>query len=257
MYADDTTLFCNIDNNVTEDVINRELFKIYEWLGANKLTLNVSKTEPICKNLRLLKLTDMFSIAVWKFYYKLMSNQLPTYFTGWRPELPRVCARYEIRSPVSHLPVITHKFAEHSLRYCLINGNASAVHLEPIIKIRKKAIKTITFSSYLSPSEHIFQSLNILYFRKLVIQRVSLLMFKISKCDVLKPLYALFRINNSYHNYQTRRSESIHVPICRTEAIYKTFSYFGAHIMIWNHISNNISTNVSYSFLKHIVKFYI
>ena len=242
MYADDTTLFCNIDNNVTEDVINRELFKIYEWLRANKLALNVSKTkfmvfhtrnksvrypclkingkliervtqfnflglilesnmswnlhinhislkiskaigilyrlktiypqlvlqtlyntlilpyfnycilawgatisegnplhllqkkalrlisnsnyiahtEPICKNLGLLKLTDMFSIAVWKFYYKLMNNQLPTYFTGWRPELPRVCARYEIRSPVFHLPVIKHKFAEHSLRYCLI-----------------------------------------------------------------------------------------------------------------------------------------
>ena len=242
MYADDTTLFCNIDNNVTEDVINRELFKIYEWLGANKLALNVSKTkfmvfhtrnksvrypslkingkliervtqfnflglilesnmswhlhinhislkiskaigilyrpktiypqsvlqtlyntlilsyfnycilawgatisegnplhvlqkkalrlisnsnyiahtEPICKNLRLLKLTDMFSIAVWKFYYKLMNNQLPTYFTEWRSELPRVCARYEIRSPVFHLPVIKHKFAEHSLRYCLI-----------------------------------------------------------------------------------------------------------------------------------------
>ena len=27
MYADDTTLFCNIDNNVTEDVINRELLR--------------------------------------------------------------------------------------------------------------------------------------------------------------------------------------------------------------------------------------
>ena len=45
MYADDTTLFCNIDNNVTEDVINRELYKIYEWLGANKLALNVSKSK--------------------------------------------------------------------------------------------------------------------------------------------------------------------------------------------------------------------
>ena len=238
MYANDTTLFCNIDNNVTEDVINRELFKIYEWLGANKLVLNVSKTkfmvfhtrnksvrypslkingnliervtqfnfldlilesnmswnlhinhislkiskaigilyrlktiypqsvlqtlyntlilpyfnycilawgatinegnplhllqkkalrlifnsnyiahtESICKNLRLLKLTDMFSMAVWKFYYKLMNNQLPTYFTGWRPKLPRVCARYENRRPIFHLPVIKHKFAEHSLR---------------------------------------------------------------------------------------------------------------------------------------------
>ena len=202
MYADDTTLVCNIDNNVTEDVINRELLKVYEWLGANKLSLNVAKTkfmvfhtsnrlvrypnllingrpiervtqfnflglilqsnmswsmhtdhislkvskaigiiyrlkdvypllvlqtlyntlilpyfnycilswgatisngnrlhllqkkalrlisnsnyiahtEPIHKNLRLFKLTDMFPIAVWKFYYKLMNNQLPEYF---------------------------------------------------------------------------------------------------------------------------------------------------------------------------------
>ena len=45
MYADDTTLFCNIDNNVTEDVINRERLKVYEWLGANKLSLNVAKTK--------------------------------------------------------------------------------------------------------------------------------------------------------------------------------------------------------------------
>ena len=72
-------------------------------------------------------------------------------------------------------------------------------------------------------------------------------MFKLSKCDVPKPLHALFRINNSYHNY--------HVPIGRNEAIYKTFSYFGAHI--WNHISNNISTNVSYSSFNHLVKFYV
>ena len=45
MYADDTTLFCNINNNVT--VINRELLKVYEWLGANKLSLNVAKTKLI------------------------------------------------------------------------------------------------------------------------------------------------------------------------------------------------------------------
>ena len=45
MYADDTTLFCNIDNNVIEIVINRELLKVYEWLGANKLSLTVAKTK--------------------------------------------------------------------------------------------------------------------------------------------------------------------------------------------------------------------
>ena len=45
MYADDTTLFCNMDNNVDEHVINNELCKISEWLRANKLSLNISKTK--------------------------------------------------------------------------------------------------------------------------------------------------------------------------------------------------------------------
>ena len=81
----------------------------------------IEHTEPICKKNTIAKAhRDMFSIAVWKFYYKLMNNQLPTYFVEWRPELPKVCTRYEIRSPVFHLQVFKHKFAEHSLRYCLI-----------------------------------------------------------------------------------------------------------------------------------------
>ena len=140
------------------------------------------------------------------------------------------------------------------LIYCNeVWGNASVVHLEPIIKIQKRTIRTITFSSYLSPYEPIFQSLNILYFRKLVIQRVSLLMFKISKCDVPKPLPYLELIIHiitirqggvSLFTFQLVRPK-LHIKI----------SYFGAHI--WNHISNNISTNVSYSSFKHLVKFYI
>ena len=45
MHADDTTLYCNINRNVTTEVINGELLKINQWLGANKLSSNVSKTK--------------------------------------------------------------------------------------------------------------------------------------------------------------------------------------------------------------------
>ena len=45
MHADDTTLNCNINHNVTAEVINGELLKINQWLGANKLSLNVSTTK--------------------------------------------------------------------------------------------------------------------------------------------------------------------------------------------------------------------
>ena len=45
MYADDTTLYCNVNQNITAQVINEELLKINQWLRANKLSLNVTKTK--------------------------------------------------------------------------------------------------------------------------------------------------------------------------------------------------------------------
>ena len=44
MYADDTTLYCNLEDFVdcdTETAINRELQKINLWLQRNKLTLKL------------------------------------------------------------------------------------------------------------------------------------------------------------------------------------------------------------------------
>ena len=37
MYADDIALYCNVNNNATDDLLNYELSKIFDWLGANKL----------------------------------------------------------------------------------------------------------------------------------------------------------------------------------------------------------------------------
>ena len=45
MYEDDTTLYCNVNTNVTDDLLNCELSIICDWLGANKVALNVSTTK--------------------------------------------------------------------------------------------------------------------------------------------------------------------------------------------------------------------
>ena len=46
MYADDTTLFRDINGNpADEHLLNMELRKITNWLSANKLSLNVNKTK--------------------------------------------------------------------------------------------------------------------------------------------------------------------------------------------------------------------
>ena len=46
MYADDTTLYCNIENREhCEDTINKELSNIHQWLTSNKLSLNIKMTK--------------------------------------------------------------------------------------------------------------------------------------------------------------------------------------------------------------------
>ena len=36
MYADDTTIYCNIAQNVSDEVMYMELSKVSQWLAANK-----------------------------------------------------------------------------------------------------------------------------------------------------------------------------------------------------------------------------
>ena len=39
----------------------------------------IAHSEPLCKSLNILKIPDIFTCSLWKFYYKLSKNQLPTY----------------------------------------------------------------------------------------------------------------------------------------------------------------------------------
>ena len=49
MYADETTLYCNLDcDHTSTTMINDELKKISRCLAANKLSLNVRKTNYMC-----------------------------------------------------------------------------------------------------------------------------------------------------------------------------------------------------------------
>ena len=45
MYADDTTLYCNFNQNISGIKINHELWKVSQWLAAKKLSLNVGKNK--------------------------------------------------------------------------------------------------------------------------------------------------------------------------------------------------------------------
>ena len=65
--------------------IDKISLKISKTIGiaAN----DYSHTEPLCKKLRVLKSFDIFYVAVWKSYYTLMYNDLPSYFLPFTMQL--------------------------------------------------------------------------------------------------------------------------------------------------------------------------
>ena len=149
-----------------------------------------------------------------------------------------------------------HTFVFPYLIYCVeVWGNTHVIHLNPIIKLQKEYIRAITFSHYLEPSQPIFNQINILDFLKLVMQRISLMMFKQHNGIEPTPIAKLFELNNLHHNYNTRQNRNLHTQIGNRESVYKLFSFH--RINIWNNLSSKISTDVSYASLKNLVKTYL
>ena len=115
----------------------------------------IAHSEPICKQLGLIKVPDMYRIAIWKFYYKLMNNVLPPYFSIMKPTLPRICDHYGIRRPTFHLPIIHHEYAEHLLEYQItkvLNDPGSIIYTLKVqthsFKGLKKYLKITFLDSY-------------------------------------------------------------------------------------------------------------
>ena len=54
-------------------------------------------------------------------------------------------------------------------------GNASNIHLDPIIKLQKRCVRIITFSNYLESRSPLFRTLEILNLKQIVIHRITLI----------------------------------------------------------------------------------
>ena len=88
------------------------------------------------------------------------------------------------------------------LTYCVeIWGNAANIYLDSLVKLQKKIIRVLTFSQYLAHTNDLFAQLQILPFKKLVIHRIGLQMFKNNLGYIPKAVKSLFTTNSDIHKY--------------------------------------------------------
>ena len=107
--------------------------------------------------------------------------------------------------------------------HCEIWGDTACSYLDLLIKLQKICVRAITFSNYLALSTPIFKILNILKFEKLVVQRISLMMYKYNIGEVPKPISDLCMVNCFVHKHNTRSGGYLHTSLGRSEARYRTF----------------------------------
>ena len=99
-------------------------------------------------------------------------------------------------------------------------SNAHDMYLDLLIKLQKKCVRVITFSYYLEYTTPLFGQLDILSFKKIVIQRISLLMFKRHTGSTPLPINNLFTENNAQYTYFTRQTNNLHTQIRKNEKVY-------------------------------------
>ena len=167
MYADDTTLYCNINQTITAETINKELIKISQWLGANKLSLNVAKTKFMVfhaskKSVIYPELqingNNIERVTQFNFLGLILESNL-----SWNKHINHISLKvskaigilYRLKSvyPLSVLLTLYNTLVLPYFNYGILTWGSIIKEDHHLHKLQKKAIRIITQSDYIAHTE--------------------------------------------------------------------------------------------------------
>ena len=269
LFADDTTVLIEGTNiNTMIAALNCELAKLTEWLNANKLSINVSKSHymvfhrsrrKINKGNILLDTTILSQVIYTKFLGVILDDKLK-----WTHHISYIknkrygyYTKSQKGSEKKVLLQLYHSFVTPYLIYCLeIWGNASDIHLQPLITTHTKIVRIITFSSYCSHTNILFKHLNVLPFKKLLFLRIGFHMFRYEYGQLPDALNMfLLRIDLCIITILETRINSVLLLLSiytETETFDLLVSMFGTY-----YICDNINIDTPFASFKRILKKFI
>ena len=92
------------------------------------------------------------------------------------------------------------------------------------MKIQKKIIRIITFSTYTAHTEPLFSNLKILQLEKLTILRITIQMFKYSNNLVPDAIMNIFTKHKFTHEHNTRHKTNFRHPLGKQDYMYRSFT---------------------------------
>jgi hypothetical protein len=273
LFADDTNLlYADKNLKILENIVNAELLNIYNWLTANKLSLNIKKSNFIIfhsyqKRLDYavdLKMYDAqsntFVSLATKNYIKYLGVLMDSNLS-WKFHIGNIASNLSKRIgiiarlrhfvPVSTLISIYKSLMLPYLTYGIVVwGRAAKCYIDKILKLQKRALRLIYSAHYLSHAIPYFQSANVLPINLLYYKSVSILMHDVSRTVVPPNISALFTPLSQVHEHNTRSStrKNFHVEYSGLDVQSKSFSRMGGRI--WNSIPTELREKSKNHFKK-------
>ena len=216
LFADDTTVFYSGDpsDKNTEKNLNTELEKVSCWLAANKLSLNVKKSNFLHFHYgKTPKETLHIKINNIPVEEKDCTKYLGTFIDNklnWKTQIQHVKSKlargvgmiYKIRYFVDEACLLKmyHSFVQSHVNYNLINWSCTnKSFLDPVEKKIKKAVRAISFSNKYDHTTHLFKKHNILTLTQLITLKKATFMWKLVNGCLPSVLNNLFVTNAHNH----------------------------------------------------------
>ena len=240
LYADDSTLQSTLEAfcHHTHLDINTELEKISNWLLANKLSLNVSKSKYMVfatekKKVKAMHIkinnVELEEVKTFNFLGLTIDSCLT-----WLPHINQVRSKVgriigilnKLKNffPVNILSTLYSALILPHLNYAVMVWGHKQHRL---VKQQKKAVRVISKSKYNAHTEPIFKDLNMLKLSDIYILK-SLIFYYNYKHQTLPQYMCDLYITSSYdvHSYQTRQRNQLrpsHTRMKRNENRLETF----------------------------------
>ena len=271
LFADDTSiLLANKNLDVLEQAVNSDLEKVSEWLLANRLSLNGSKSNFLLissdKTDRNIKL-NINSREIQQENYTKYLGVIIDKKLNWKLHIKQINFRlskgigvlYTLRHlvPKQSLKSVYSYFIQSHVLYGILNwGCASKTILEPLKRTLRKAVRFIDSANYTAHSEPIFKRLKNFNFDTLYMLETANMIFQSNNNTSNTFLQDEFMNTKNVHKYSTRQSscEVFSLPsICTNYK--KSFLTFDG-LKLWNSLPTKLKKmHDKHHFIKQIKYF--
>ena len=271
LFADDTTLsYSHKDLASKMELINQELKKVGTWFKANKLSINIKKTNYMIMGtpqktfrfssetnividgviLKRVNKTKFLGVVVdenmsWKYHIEGVSNTLSRNI-GVLNKL-----KYFLPKPI--LRSLYYSFIFPYLNYGILAwGNTHKIYLDKLLKLQKRAVRIICNSHYLSHSGPLFQALKILTIYDLYKINLGVFMYKHITSELPKIFTNYFTKKCQIQNRSTRNTNEYYVKKLKTSFAAKGVRSMGP--LYWNELPTTIQCCKNINMFKNKLK---